>query len=741
MCGPTPIREGRYLQHVVTEIARSQHSSSLLEASTSRSLVLQPGEVLINQDAVTDSVYILVDGALEVARSLDEGSAVLAVIDQPGTVIGEIVAMGGGTRTATVTAAARTEVIEVSAEEFQDQLRKDPDLADDLVAMAVRRVEQVELAEILSRHFNVVDQASLSSTCDRVEWRRLSHGETLFEEGDLSDSVYIVVKGRLAAHAHDPDAGHETKIGELGRGDVVGEVGLLGHAPRGASVVAIRDSVVARLDEPTFLALIEAHPRMMIDVALRAVERARETRWHSSPNTVLAVVGCRRIPVGNLVDLMEAELQRLGTVHRLSPELVDATLATPGISDAARGEVGDVRVSRMVHELELDADHLLVEVGQSPGAWSSRALGLADRVVIVVPNDITPNEAGELDNLLGACPVGVERVVVVQRPSGAAKPAGSALVRERFGASGVFNIASGSGADASRLARIAVGRGNALVMSGGGGRGFAHIGVYRALSELGFPIDIVGGTSIGGVIACVIADAMSPDEILEWARRHFPRALDYTIPVVSLTKGDRIAQSALSTFGDRGIEDLWRTCFAVSTDLTSSRLHVHDSGSVAVAIRATSAIPGVMPPVPHGDSLLIDGGVLNNLPIDVARAKTPAGKVVAIDVAPPRGPGAHGDFGLSVSGWNALRSSMRGTRSPYPKISAVLMRSMITASMLERDSQVSRGLADLYLDLDMRGVSMLEFGDPAGVADRGYEAAMPDLENWLRQLEASSEVE
>lgn len=281
---------------------------------------------------------------------------------------------------------------------------------------------------------------------------------------------------------------------------------------------------------------------------------------------------------------------------------------------------------------------------------------------------------------------------------------------------------------------MSVGRPNALVLSGGGGRGFAHIGAYRALRDLGVPIDMVGGTSMGAVIGTVISDAMQPEEIVAWAQRHFPKVLDYTLPMVSLTKGSRIARSAEATFGSREIEDLWLSYFAMSTDLTTSRSHIHDHGSVNLAIRATSAIPGVMPPVPHGDALLIDGGVLNNLPLDVARLRAPAGYLIAVDVAPPRGPGSHGDYGLSVSGWEALRSSLGRGRSPYPRIRAMLMRSMITASMRARDDQVSNGLADCYLDLDMRGVSMLEFDDPAGVARRGYESALPVLESCFSTL-------
>ncbi len=715
----------------MTDIVGGQNTESLLDAAGSSRLFLKPGEVLIHQGEVADNVYVLVAGSLEVVRQLDTDSAVLGVIDQPGAVIGEIVAMAGGARTATVTARSETEVLQLSAEEFQQYLLANPDLADEMVAVAVRRVEQVELTEILATHFSIADRGLVADTCDRVEWRRFNHGETLFREGDPSDSVYIVVRGRLAASARDPIDGRDVKIGEMGRGDVVGDLGVLGHTPRNATVTAVRDSVVALLDEPTFRGLLESRPGMMIDLALRTVKQSHETRLHSAPDTVLAVAGLSRTLSSEFVDLIARELARHGSVARLSPQRVDALLETPEVFDVERGQVGDIRVSQLVHETELEADHLLLEVGDSAGPWANRALGMADRVLIVIPSDLTDAECKQLDLLLGGGPVAVRRTVVLLHPPEVSTPTGAARLREVFGADDVFNVVSGSAADAARLARVAVGRANALVLSGGGGRGFAHIGVYRALSELGFPVDLVGGTSIGAIMGLVMANGMNPDQIVEWAQKHFPKVLDYTIPMVSLIKGDRIARSARETFGDRDIEDLWRTCFAVSTDLTTSRLHVHDRGSVVVTIRATSAIPGVMPPVPLGDSLLIDGGVLNNLPIDVARAKAPVGTVVAVDVAPPRGPGAHGDYGLSVSGWDALRANFGSGRTQYPRISAVLMRSMITASMLERDTQVSNGLADHYLDLDMRGVSMLEFDDPSGVAARGYEAAMPVLEGWL----------
>jgi predicted acylesterase/phospholipase RssA/CRP-like cAMP-binding protein len=705
--------------------------AALIDSGSSIPVHLEPGEALMHQDETGDLVYLLVSGSLEVSRKIDGEMAILAIIDEPGALVGEMVALGGGNRTASVIAKTPSDLVSTPAKSFQDLLKTYPEIGAGLVSVAISRAEEGELADLLAGHFGIVDEATLISACGGVTWRRLAQGETLLTEGDESDSLYFVIRGRLIATKFDSLKAEDIKIGEMGRGDAIGEIGLLAGTPRTATVTAVRDTVLARMGESTFLSLIDRQPRMAIELCLRAIARNNGTTF-SSGATVLGVVGVGQNGFESLVSSLQEELSRFGVAARLSRDIVDRSLETPGIADSNRGEVGDIRVSKMIQEVELGSEYVVVELGDTPGPWPDRALRLVDRLLIIVPSNPTSVEIEKVDWLLGDCPAQLERTVVIAHEGMVRHPSGSAEVRVRLNASDVIHISNLSKEDIARLARVSVGRGNTLVLGGGGGRGFSHIGVYQALTELGFPIDIVGGTSIGGVIAAVAADDMAPEEIIGWAGKHFPDVLDYTLPIVSLTKGNRIERSARETFGDRDIEDVWKTFFAISTDLTSSRVHLHERGSIVTAIRATSAIPGVMPPVPFGSALLIDGGVLNNLPIDIARRKSAKGIVVAVDVAPPRGPGAHGDYGLSVSGWKALRSNFGSNRSPYPRMSAVLMRSMITASMRERDSQVQAHLADYYLDLDIRGVSMLDFNDPAGVARRGYEAAMPQLEQWLR---------
>ncbi len=705
---------------------------SLLEAvaAAGRSIQLAPGTLLIEEGESGDAVYVLVSGSLLVSRSMDGSPVTLASLEAPGTVVGEMSAMGGGIRGATVTASGPTEVLEVRQADFERLLGEYPHLASEVAEEAKRRAERGELAELLARHFGVSDDSVILEACDRARWRRLEPGEVLFREGDPADAAYFVLRGRLVASHWDSLDETDVVLGEIERGEVAGEMALLDKSTRNATVTALRRSVLAVLDESAFLDLVDRHPRLMIYMGRQMMSRARSPVGSSRASLTLAMLVSGRWDSKGISRDLEQALGTMGNVLLLSADRVDSLLSTEGAARAQPGTVSDTRVAKLLHEAELDVDFLLLEIGPDPDPWLQRCLDMADRLVIVIPDDPTELERHPVERLLVHCPPELRRILVLVHRADAERPEGTAAHMDQMDASGVVHIRSNSPEDLARLARVITGRGTGLVLGGGGARGFAHIGVFRALTELGFPVDVVGGTSIGSSLGIAIADGMSPEEMVEGMVERFANVLDYTIPLVALVKGGRIARSILKAFGDRDIEDLWRTFFCISTDITTSRIRVHTRGNLVHAVRASTSIPGVMPPVPSGESLLVDGGVLNNLPVDIIREMAPRGSVIAVDVAPVRGPGAKHNYGLSVSGWSALRSRLARRRS-YPRITAVLMRSMIVASQRERDLQVARGLADLYLDLDLRGVSMFDFDQVATVAQRGYEAAMPALEAWL----------
>lgn len=171
-----------------------------------------------------------------------------------------------------------------------------------------------------------------------------------------------------------------------------------------------------------------------------------------------------------------------------------------------------------------------------------------------------------------------------------------------------------------------------LALGGGAARGLAHLGVLKALDEAGIRADYISGTSAGSIVGSLYAGGYSWEAIAD-----AQRALDWAdfvkpvFPKMGLVRATRLEERLDEMLGDRTMEDLDIPFRAVSVDLVSSRQHVIDSGSVARAVRASCSIPGIFEPVIDGDRVLVDGGVLNDVPADVA-FDMGADYVIAVDL-------------------------------------------------------------------------------------------------------------
>jgi len=177
----------------------------------------------------------------------------------------------------------------------------------------------------------------------------------------------------------------------------------------------------------------------------------------------------------------------------------------------------------------------------------------------------------------------------------------------------------------------------ALVLGGGAARGFAHVGVIRALEQERVPIDMIVGTSVGSLIGAIYASDTNSFE-LEWTAFTlekddlFDYALFSAITGMGLVKGNKLEAFVKTKNRTANIENLKLPFTAVATDLNRGTRVVLDRGSVAKAVHASSAIPGVFNPVDHQGRLLVDGGMMDNIPISVAREKG-ADIVIAVDIS------------------------------------------------------------------------------------------------------------
>ncbi len=700
------------------------------------------GEILLRAGEQGDEACLVLAGRLATTRTEADGSVSILNEIGPGEFAGEMELVVGGTRLADIRVLEDASLAVLSRARFEALFQRSPDTWERITRIVEGRLRRQQLFAHLHRLFGPFDPSEGSvpeALADAIEFLTLPSGEDLFRQGDEADDAYIVMSGLLRVAVDQPD-GSEQVINAVRSGETVGEMALLSGAPRSATVYAVRDSILARIPRQEFDRLVDIYPgamKSLTRIIIARLERhssvaARRENVHTNIALVAADPSVR---LDDVARRLAATMEHLGGTILLDAGRVDRELNQPGICRVADTDPSYPRLAEWLHELTEHHRYVLYRADADWSAWTERCVRQADHVVIVAEGASDP-APGAVEARLPRCwrrgreP---QRSLVLLHPADLDRPRHTARWLADREVDGVYHVRHGNGADADRLSRILAGRAVGLVLGGGGARGFAHLGVLRALEELGIPVDMLGGASIGAPVAIPTAWGCGAQEARELVRRSFSSLLDYTLPVASLVAGRRITRNIYETMASWDIEDLWLPFFCVSTNLTAARTVVHRRGNLAHAVRASVAIPGVLPPVPDNGDLLVDGGVLNNLPIDVMRQMNPTGTVLAIDVAPPRGPGAKYDYGLVVSGTRqALARLLPWQRERrVPGIASVIMNSLVVGSGRARRAMLDDGLADFYHNIHVRGVGMLDFEEVDKGARLGYEESIEPLRRWL----------
>jgi NTE family protein len=273
------------------------------------------------------------------------------------------------------------------------------------------------------------------------------------------------------------------------------------------------------------------------------------------------------------------------------------------------------------------------------------------------------------------------------------------------------------------MARVLTGQSVGLVLSGGAARAYAHIGAIRALREAKVPIDFVGGSSMGAIIAAGLAMGWDDAELDARIRKAFVESsplADIAFPLIAMTHGAQVHARMKEHFGEVQIADLWLPFFCVSSDLTSGTYRLHRRGLVREALEASIALPGILPPVVDKGHVLVDGAVTKNFPSDIMRT-IQAGPIVGVDVTHARGLKPE-DIKTPVSLWRWILS---GDWKRGPPIVSVLMRSATLST--GRDLLVGRESTDVLITPEVSDIEIRNWKayDPA--VEAGYRAAREAL--------------
>jgi predicted acylesterase/phospholipase RssA len=571
-----------------------------------------------------------------------------------------------------------------------------------------------------------------------LEWLELPSGAVLFRSGDPGDSLYVVVSGRLRTVRTGPD-GNEEVVAELGRGELIGVEEVLTEEPRALTVYPVRDSALVRLPRTALERLVGSHPEVLWRLNRVLARRLRLEVGGARPaaNTVrtFAVVAAGpSAPLAEFARRLADELAGSGPALHLDRAQLESRLG-PGTADLAPDSDEGPRITSWLDEQETQHRFVVYEAEAEPTEWTLRCLRQADRVLVLADARADPTP-GAVEARLAtlARPAPVDLVLV--HPPETRRPSGTGAWLDARNLHDHHHIRLEDDALLARLARRLTGRAIGLVLSGGGARGFAHVGAIRALAEAGVPIDLVGGTSMGAAIGAGLA--------LDWGDAEFQglaatlsdrkRVRDLTLPFVSFYATRKLTQIIQTWTEGAAIEDLWRPFFCVSSNLSRAEIVVHRRGELWRAVRASTAIPGVFAPMPGSEGeVLVDGGTMNNFPLDIMRDRFEAGTVIGVLVSPARDRLRPYRFGASVSGWHMLRGRLRLARDVVdaPSVMANLMRTVEINTLYQLKAGGLLESADLLIRPALEQFGILEFERFPEIIEIGCETARPAVAAWL----------
>lgn len=563
----------------------------------------------------------------------------------------------------------------------------------------------------------------VGAIAEEMEFIRLTGGTVLFSEGESSDALFYVFRGCMGVFEKEPDAltGKDEfrLIAEVSAGETVGELSLIAGRQHSATVAALRDSELWRLSRAAFERLTATHPEATAHLLRFIVARLdrvirHETTPHPPRSFALLPVG-PDVPAMRFAQLLAEALRRLGGAEGTTVQVLGA--------DSGGRDI------EWFHRVETENAYVIYLADPAASAnWTGLCLRQADRILMLGMLDQRP--AGGLPVEMSAERLfQPRRELVLLRHKSELPPGSTAPWLRSQPDLNHYHVRLGVNRDYDRLARLMTDKSVGAVFAGGGARGFAQIGVVRALYENGVPIDRIGGTSMGALIGAAFAGGLDWKHVRDMFHKAFVATnplTDYTVPFVSLFRGRKVTRLLREAYGEFEIEDLQRPYFCVAADLTAGKPEVMRRGKLWAALRASISLPGILPPVIHDGHIVVDGGVIDNLPIEIMRGHA-EGLVMGVDIETAGAISAGEGVEQPFSAWEFLRRLIwrRGETLPFPSIVRILLRSALVSS--DASSAMHRSAADLVFRPPTGHIDLLDWKALDQMIDVGYRHAMDKI--------------
>ncbi|XP_045324839.1 patatin-like phospholipase domain-containing protein 7 isoform X3 [Leopardus geoffroyi] len=739
--------------------------TSLLDGRVT--LLHVPGGTVVSRQGDQDvNILFVVSGLLHVyQRKIDSEEDTCLFVVRPGEMVGQLAVLTGEPLIFTIKANRDCSFLSISKAHFYEIMRKQPTVVLGVAHTVVKRV---------SSFVRQIDFA--------LDWMEVEAGRAVYRQGDRSDCTYIVLSGRLRSVIRKDD-GKKRLAGEYGRGDLIGVVETLTHQARATTVHAVRDSELAKLPAGALTSIKRRYPQVVTrlihllgEKILGSLQQGTASghqfglhtagrKWDSgNPASNLSTVAV--MPVSEDVPLTAFALELKHALGAIGPVLLlTSDNIKQRLGSAALDSIHEYRLSSWLGQQEDIHRIVLYQADSTLTPWTQRCIRQADCILIVGLGEQEPT-VGELERMLESTAVRAQKqLVLLHREEGPAPSRTVEWLNMRSWCSGhlhlccprrvfsrrslpklvemyerVFQRPPDRHSDFSRLARVLTGNAIALVLGGGGARGCAQVGIIRALTECGIPVDMVGGTSIGAFMGALYSEERNYSQIRirakQWAEdmtSMVKTVLDLTYPITSMFSGAGFNSSICSVFKDRQIEDLWIPYFTITTDITASAMRVHTDGSLWRYVRASMSLSGYLPPLcdPKDGHLLMDGGYINNLPADVARSMG-AKVVIAIDVGSQDETDLT-NYGDALSGWWLLwkRWNPLATKVKVLNMAEIQTRLAYVCCVRQLEMVKNSEYCE-YLRPPIDSYGTLDFGKFNEICEVGYQHGRTVFDIWGR---------
>uniref|UniRef100_A0A8C5QMH3 lysophospholipase n=1 Tax=Leptobrachium leishanense TaxID=445787 RepID=A0A8C5QMH3_9ANUR len=710
--------------------------------------------VIARQGEQGVGLHFVVSGCLHVYQGVTGRQDSRIFVTVPGEMIGQLTVLTGEPLIFTVRAFQDSSFLCLNRTDFYQIIRSHPNVLLAVAHSVARRV---------SPFVRQVDFA--------IDWIGVEAGKELYSKGDPSDCTYITLNGRLRSVIIHPD-GRKSVVGEYGRGQLIGMVEALTNNPRAKSVFAVRDSELAKVPVGALSYIKRKYPqvvtRLIHILSQKIIGNLQKPEGVFSDPGSLTSNLCTVcvLPCSNNVPLTAFTLELKHALDAIGPTLVlTSDIIRARLGAYAMESTHECQLSNWLAQQEDLHRIVLYQTEFTLTPWTIRSIRQADCILVIGLGDEEPT-LGILEKFFEQCHVrALKQLVLLHRTDGPPPSGTVRWLKERTWISGHFHIQApkrvfmqrpthkihefynkvhqknaNRHSDFSRLARTLTGNSIALVLGGGGARGFAHVGMIKALEEAGIPIDMVGGTSIGALVGGIYAEhrnsKQTNDRTSKWAQMMsslLRTVMDLTYPISSLLSGSAFNAILQDIFGEREIQDLWLPYFSITTDISSSSMRVHREGCLWRYVRASASYTPYLPPLcdPRDSHLLLDGCYVNNLPADVAHSFG-ARTVLAIDVGLQKDWDTW-NYGDTLSGWWLLWNRLNpwSEKIKVPDMAELQSRLSYVSCVRQLEQVKLSGYCE-YLSPPVQRFSTTDFHRFQEIHDVGYEYGKLIFTEWHR---------